>query len=194
MNLWFRLFWLLVTGLWRQPLVPPFGVSRLEMRVLPTDLDTNGHMNNGRYFTLMDLGRMDLILRSGLWRPVWKHRWMPVLSAAKMRFRRELRLFRRFALESRLVWWDETRFVMEQRFIAKNRDGEEMVMALALLLGGLYDRKARRFVPVADLLHIMGTDTPSPEPTEAIRAFLDAEDALKNDAAGSVQPTGLVIS
>ena len=31
------------------------------MRVWPNDLDTNAHMNNGRYLTLMDLGRFDLM-------------------------------------------------------------------------------------------------------------------------------------
>ena len=36
------------------------------MRVWPNDLDTNAHMNNGRYLTLMDLGRFDLMTQCGL--------------------------------------------------------------------------------------------------------------------------------
>ena len=46
-------------------------------------------MNNGRYLTLMDLGRADLVIRSGLWRAVLRHGWAPVVSAVKIRFRRE---------------------------------------------------------------------------------------------------------
>lgn len=42
--------------------------SHLAMRVWPTDLDVQRHMNNGRYLSLMDLGRMDLLVRSGFWR------------------------------------------------------------------------------------------------------------------------------
>src|SRR6185503_3961101 len=34
--------------------------SNLSLRVWPNDLDLNIHVNNGRYLTLMDLGRMDL--------------------------------------------------------------------------------------------------------------------------------------
>src|SRR5690606_32362454 len=114
MNLWLRLLWLLLTTPFRGRLTMPDGVSRLSFHVLPLDLDTNGHMNNGRYLTLMDLGRMDLILRSGLWRAVLANKWTPVLSAATIRYRRELRLFRRFRLDSRIVAWSDSWFVMEQ--------------------------------------------------------------------------------
>src|SRR5207253_9062755 len=34
--------------------------------------DTNGHMNNGRYLTLLDLGRLDLLLRIGAARPAMR--------------------------------------------------------------------------------------------------------------------------
>src|SRR5688500_19098494 len=78
------------------------------------EIDTSLHMNNGRYWTLMDLGRADLMIRSGLWRAVVKHRWLPVVSAAMIRFRRELRLFRPFSLKTRIVTWADTWVVIEQ--------------------------------------------------------------------------------
>ena len=85
MNLWLRLLWLIATA-WRRPrLELPFATSSLAFRVWPHDVDTSLHMNNGRYWTLMDLGRTDLMIRSGLWRPVLKERWTPVVSAAATR-------------------------------------------------------------------------------------------------------------
>ena len=45
----------------------PEDVRASPFRVWPHDLDTSLHMNNGRYWTLMDLGRADLMIRSGLW-------------------------------------------------------------------------------------------------------------------------------
>jgi hypothetical protein len=68
LNLWFRLILLLLMTPWRPKLEGPLDVSRLRFTVLPNDLDASLHMNNGRYWTLMDLGRMDLLLRTGLWR------------------------------------------------------------------------------------------------------------------------------
>ena len=66
MNLWLRLIWLFLTTPFRPRLAIPTDVSVLGLRVLPNDLDLSLHMNNGRYLTVMDLGRLDLILRSGL--------------------------------------------------------------------------------------------------------------------------------
>ena len=36
-------------------------VGRIRLRVLPTDLDVLGHMNNGVYLSIFDLGRFDLL-------------------------------------------------------------------------------------------------------------------------------------
>ncbi|MCC8539413.1 thioesterase family protein, partial [Xanthomonas codiaei] len=66
MNLWFRLLALLAMSWFRPKLQAPFGVSQLRFRVLPTDIDTNLHMTNGRYWTIFDLGRLDLVMRTGL--------------------------------------------------------------------------------------------------------------------------------
>ncbi|HEV2566447.1 MAG TPA: hypothetical protein VGU19_15340 [Microvirga sp.] len=66
MNLWLRVLHLIVTSVFRARLDPVRDVSRLTFRVWPHDLDTSLHMNNGRYWTLMDLGRTDMMIRSGL--------------------------------------------------------------------------------------------------------------------------------
>ncbi len=65
MNLFFRLLRLLLTARWRGRL-GPLDESVLKLRVWPVDLDVNLHMNNGRYLSVMDLGRVDVILRTGL--------------------------------------------------------------------------------------------------------------------------------
>jgi acyl-CoA thioesterase FadM len=179
MNLWFRLLWLIASARARGRLTAPFGVSRLPFRVWPHDLDTSLHMNNGRYWTLMDLGRTDLMVRMGLWRAVLRHRWTPVVSAGKIRFRRELRAWRAFTLESRILCWAETWLVIEHRLVSRGRDGKETVNAVALVRAGLYDRKARGFVPLQTLMDEIGVAEPSPAPTPEVQAFLDAEDAMK---------------
>src|SRR3712207_2611966 len=123
MNLWFRLFYLIVASFVRPKLDPARDVSCLEFRVWPHDLDLSLHMNNGRYWTLMDLGRLDLVIRSGLWRAVVRHRWAPIVNAAKIRFRRELKLFRPFRIETRIVAWTEAFIVMEHRVLTIGKSG-----------------------------------------------------------------------
>jgi acyl-CoA thioesterase FadM len=183
MNLWFRLLWLFLTARFRAPIPAPFGVSVLRFRVWPHDLDLSMHMNNGRYFALMDLGRLDLMLGMGVAGAAVKSGWTPILSASKVRFRRELKPFKAFRLESRILWWSTTQFIVEQRLLSQAAEGD-MAHASALMLVGLYDRQQRRFVPVQQLLALVGqADVVSPDASEEVGAFWAAHDALKQAEA-----------
>jgi acyl-CoA thioesterase FadM len=179
MNLWFRLLWLLLTTPFRPRLTPPGEASVLPFRVWPHDLDTSLHMNNGRYWSLMDLGRTDLMLRTGLWRAVLRHRWVPVVNAGTIRFRRELRLFRPFRMETRILCWNESWLVMQHRVVSRGRDGAEIVAAHALVRAALYDRAAKGYVPVARLLAEIGVTSQSPETSAEVVAFLASEEAMR---------------
>jgi acyl-CoA thioesterase FadM len=189
MNLWLRLFWLIVTASGRPKLDVPDGKSALYFRVWPHDLDTSLHMNNGRYLGLMDLGRLDVILRTGLWRAVLHHHWTPVANAAVVRFRRELRLFERFRLETRILAWTEATVFMEQTFLFAGGDRDGQVAARALFKGALYDRKARAYIPVPRLMAEIGLSLPSPPLTSEIEAFLAADEELKRASGAAVTPS-----
>jgi len=179
MNLWFRLIWLLLTSPFRPRLKLPGEASALAFRVWPHDLDTSLHMNNGRYWSLMDLGRTDLMLRSGLWRAVLRHRWVPVVNAGMIRFRRELRLFRPFRIETAILCWDESWLVIQHRVLTQGKDGGEILAAHALVRAALYDRAGRAYVPVARLMAEIGVAQESPLPGPEIEAFLAAEGAMR---------------
>jgi acyl-CoA thioesterase FadM len=182
MNLWLRLSWLLLALIWRRKLDPRHDVSQLNYRVLPTDLDLNGHLNNGRYLTIMDLGRLDHVLRSGLWRPLWRNGWAPMLGSAVIRFRRELRLFQLFTLETRIAAWSDTTAVMEQTFYVANGPHKGQMAARALVKAGFYDRRTRNFVTIKRLVAELGLsaqETESPPLTPEIEAFLKAEATLR---------------
>jgi acyl-CoA thioesterase FadM len=184
MNLWLRLLTTLLLARRRGALVLPAGVSLLRFRVWPHDLDLSLHMNNGRYLTLMDLGRLDVMLRSRLWRAVARHRWTPIASAIKIRYRREMRLFDRFRLETRLVAWDRLFVVMEQVFVFETGPHAGTIAAQALFKGGIYDRSARQFVPIARLMQEIGAAAESPPLTPEVAAFLEADEALKQSRRG----------
>jgi acyl-CoA thioesterase FadM len=104
-----------------RPRLGLLGISRLSFRVLPNDLDYNIHMNNARYLALMDTGRVDLILRTGMWRAMWTNHWQAVIAGSLVRYRRPLKPFQRMELTSRLVGWDERWFYIDHR--VAGRDG-----------------------------------------------------------------------
>ena len=115
MNLYLRLFFLLfkLIGLPRKGLLEE---SRVAFRVLPNDCDINFHMNNGRYLTFMDLGRVHLMAQLRLLGVIFRNKWKPVLAAAEINFIRQLAPFQKFDLVTRLVTWDDKYAYMEQRF------------------------------------------------------------------------------
>lgn len=157
----------------------PEGVSVLRMRVLPNDLDLSFHMNNGRYLAVMDLGRLDLLIRTGLGGAVWRHRWTPVANAVVIRFRRELRAFDRYRLETRVAGWLDQAVLMEQTFIFAAGEREGQVAARALVKGALYDRGGRRYVPVEEMMRALGIDAASPPLSPELEAFLATDHAMR---------------
>lgn len=186
MNLWLRLIWLFLSAPFRPRLAIPTDVSVLALRVLPNDLDLSLHMNNGRYLTVMDLGRLDLILRSGLAGAVWRNGWTPVANAALIRFRRELRVFDRYRLETRVVGWQEQTVLIEQTFVFAAGEREGQASARALFKGALYDRKAHRYVPVAQMMEMIGVSAESPPQPLDIEAFLAADCAMREAGRASL--------
>jgi acyl-CoA thioesterase FadM len=159
LNLYFRLLRTLILVFF-QPRSTFNEEVGIDYRVWPNDLDLNMHMNNGRYLTLMDLGRLQLMMRTGLAIHILKNGWMPVLGGASVRFRRPLTPFSRFTLTTRLLSWDEKWFYIEHRFLVK---GE--VMAVATVRAAIVGKgKSLSTSVFTKLLGVQG-GPPSPAPT-----------------------------
>ena len=95
--------------------------SSLPMRVLPTDIDIALHVNNGMYFSLMDLGRFDLMARSGTWKAMRRRGWSPVVAGETIAFRRSLQLWQPYTIETKIIGLDTKAIFFEQRMVV---DGE----------------------------------------------------------------------
>ncbi|MCO5294889.1 MAG: thioesterase family protein [Homoserinimonas sp.] len=108
-------------------------VSYSRFRVLPTDLDLNGHMNNGRYLSISDIGRIELLQARGLWKPMRKKGWYPVVVSSTISFRKSLRPWRRFELESRFAGAGEKNVFLEHRFTVGGEIYAKMMVALRFL-------------------------------------------------------------
>ncbi|MDQ0642873.1 acyl-CoA thioesterase FadM [Microbacterium murale] len=96
-------------------------VGRIRVTTLPTDIDVLRHMNNGRYLSLFDLGRWDLLVRTGMSDAMKRNGWYAVVSAETVTFRKSLQLWQRFDIESRLLGHDDKAIYLEHRAVV---DGE----------------------------------------------------------------------
>ena len=166
----FRLFAVLVGSLLR-PRVGLLDECAIALRVWPNDLDSNLHMNNSRYLLAMDVGRWELVVRTGFWRELLRRRWFPVVGSATLRFRRPLDPFQRYRLVTRLVAWDEKWCFVEQRF-----EGDGQVHAVGRVKAVFRGRQGH--VSMAALLAAAGyPEAPARQMPEAIRLWQEAEGA-----------------
>jgi len=155
MNLFLRLLLLLVTAGFR-PRCEPFGPTRKRFIVWPPDLDVLFHVNNGVYLSMLDVARVDLLLRSGLAGPLRRQGFYPVVAAETIRFRRSLQLFQAFEVETAIIGWDDKAFIIQHRFLR----GEELV-ADAVIRTRFLRRKGGT-VSTHEVLAVIGRREPSP--------------------------------
>ncbi len=141
------------------------------MRVWPNDLDFNFHLNNGRYLTLMDIGRFDLSLRAGLMKAFVFKRWFPVLAMASVQFYRSLKPFQKFQMTSQILYWDEKWLYVGQGFHCQGK------VCAAAVVKAVF-KQGKKTVPVPDLFAFLGLDYFQPEMPDEIRALSHLEDNL----------------
>ena len=102
MNLYLRLILTLIRVKFLKPLAIEDELER-EMRVMPNDLDLNGHMNNGRYMTLLDLMLIEYFARIGFLKVLMKNRWRPMSGGAVITYRRGLKPFQAYKIRFSLA-------------------------------------------------------------------------------------------
>jgi len=153
----------------RQAIAPLPRIGMLEtdvlsLRVWPNDVDFNFHLNNARFLSVMDYGRIHLLARVGLLTPILKARWAPVVGAVWITYRRSLPLWARYRLTTHLVCWDERWFYMEQNFT-----GAEGLAAVGWVKGALVDK--RGVVAPQRIMDLIQPGILSPPLPEAIQTL-----------------------
>jgi len=159
----------------------PLGESHVHLRVWPNDLDLNIHVNNGRYLTLMDLGRMDLMFRSGAIKLWLGHGWQPLVGLSMCRHFKALKVFQKFTLKTKLLGWDEKWVYFEQRF-----ESAGQLYALGVVKGLMAGKAGP--VPTSMLLEVLGIHETSPALPAYVTDWLASErkaiDMLKQERHG----------
>lgn len=150
MNLYFRLLSLMLRTR-RAPRIDLWGEARTPFRVWPNDLDVFRHMNNARYLALLDLGRTDLMARSGFAKTISERGWYPVVGAQTISYKRSLTLWQRFVVVTRVLGFDERAVYMHQEF---RRGGK--VYARAVVQARFLKRSGGT-VELADLIEASGS-------------------------------------
>lgn len=146
----------------RAPVLGFAEVSRSRFRVWPTDIDILRHMNNGKYLSIMDVARFDLIQRNGALALFAQEGWYPVVVGQTISYRKSLNPWKRFTVESRILGFDEQAVYIEQRFVrpaphTSATAGRPEVYAKAIVRGRILKRSGG-VVPVQEVIEKSGAD------------------------------------
>ena len=97
-------------------------VGRMGFWVTPFDIDINMHMNNASYLKFMALGRWDLILRMGVFRPLFKERLQPAVVHIDISFKKALWPGTYFNLITEIGGLSERSFIIKQKFMVGDKE------------------------------------------------------------------------
>jgi acyl-CoA thioesterase FadM len=110
--------------------------------VLPTDLDVLGHMNNSRFLAFCDLARVKLLYLSGGMQLLIKHRIKPVIIHSTLDFKKELKVFTKFVVTSKVESWDDKAFYMKHTVHSHRGD-----IYCSVLIKGVLVKNRKRVKP-----------------------------------------------
>jgi acyl-CoA thioesterase FadM len=158
--------------------------TRVWLRVWPNDLDFNLHVNNGRYLTLADIGRMDWFVRTGVWQLARREKALPIVGDAIAKFRKDLRLFQTFCIDTRILGWDQRWGFLEHRFIREDR-----VLGV-VAIRGVFKGPSGALEPGA-LLSKLGTSTESPPLPDWVVQWNDGCESMSQMLRTEEQERGL---
>jgi acyl-CoA thioesterase FadM len=148
------------------PRIGVFDEDVLRLRVWPQDIDFNLHLNNARYLSFMDYGRIHLSAATGILTPVLRERWIPLVGSLSITYRRSLGLFAPFTLTTRTLCWDEKWVYMEQVFRS-----QEGLAAIAWVKGLFRGRDSN--VPPQRIVDMIAPGTVSRPVPEALQQWND---------------------
>lgn len=170
MNLYLRLLLALLRA-WRQPAIRPGDTIVRRLTVLPNDIDVNGHMNNGRYLTLVDLLLIEYFGRLGFIKHLLRQGWRPMAGGSFISYRRGLKPLQSYLLRFRIEGSDANWNFMRFEFV----DQENRLCAAGYVKGAVVGR--RGLVPNAQSWSAMGLN-PVEHLPEPVALWLAGETAL----------------
>ncbi|MDA9991137.1 thioesterase family protein [Paracoccaceae bacterium] len=151
------------------PKLPVDGVHVSHHICWPWDLDVFAELNNGRTLSLFDLGRYGLAQRTGLNDALRKHKWGLTTAGANVRYRHRIKIFERFEMRSKLVFWDEKFAYIEQ--VMLSRDG--LCANHLLFRGGMVNKNG--LVPMAEVAKALEHSGEPPVCPTWVADWIDSE-------------------
>ena len=159
---WLRLISALVAAKFRKKLSIS-EESNISFRVWLTDVDVS-IMNHVSMMTVMEMGRLDFMVRLGFLRLATKKKWYAPLSSVSAQFLRPMKLFQKATLTTRVFHADNKWIYFEQKIVRKDKK-------IAVCLGKATVKEGRQTVPTKKIAQSLGIEELPKEGLELVGAY-----------------------
>ncbi|GAA4884167.1 hypothetical protein GCM10023311_03120 [Flaviramulus aquimarinus] len=123
---------------------------RKSFRVWITDIDVSV-MNHAAIMTVLETGRLDLMVRSNFFKVASKHKWFFPSQAISIQFYRPLKVFQKAEIHTRISYVDEKWIYVEQKIQRKGK-----IIAACLVKNTI--KKGRKTIPTSEIMKALHID------------------------------------
>ncbi len=159
---WIRLVASLINAKFKRKVKLTETIS-LRFRVWLTDIDVSV-MNHAAIMTVMELGRIDFMVRTNFLKLANKNKWFFPSQAISVQFYRPLKIFQKAELLTRVSFIDDKWIYTEQKIIRKGKN-----IAACLVKSTI--KKGRETVPTPEILSALQIDQVPNTKYELIETF-----------------------
>lgn len=157
MNLFFRRLWVYLRAQLSPKGAPITDVYSLHFRVWLTDQDTFLHLTNSRYLSFSDLGRLNMLIRSGIHDILEREAWDIVICSQTRTIARMLKSPQTFEMACQITGWTDEHIAICHRFQRSSKVHAEVNTLVQIRT------RAGDAVPVSALLEQLDVSDPSPQ-------------------------------
>lgn len=129
-----RLIWVFLR--WLVQGKPRAVASELRFRASWFDCDALGHINNARYLEYFDAGRVDLMLRNGVFLAGKQQGFHALVGGTTVRYKREVRWGKRFRLVSGFARIDGKAVVFSHQIVIGETVATDAEVSVLVIRGG----------------------------------------------------------
>jgi hypothetical protein len=112
-------------------------------------------MNNGKYLSIMDLGRFDLLLKTKTFYSLLFSGHYPVVVSESIRFKRSLAPFQSFDLVTQIESFNERDFFITQKFRVHDQ-GKTKTYAVGFMKGRFKKRGRKSSLKTMKIFDLLG--------------------------------------
>jgi acyl-CoA thioesterase FadM len=146
--------------------------TSMTFRVWITDIDISV-MNHAAILTIMEVGRIDFMVRTGFFKIANRNKWFFPSQALSVQYYRPLKIFQKAKLLTKLSYVDEKWIYLEQKIIRNGKD-----IAACLIKSTI--KKGRKTVPTLEIINALGINTVPRTKSKLIESYELENEQMNN--------------